>query len=149
MSEKKDEFKIIYPLVERNIVQRHRNKFWNEQSIQLDLPAFLGNCKFCQDKSVRKLATEYLMHPQDIEWNLEMEEKYSNVYKPSSPAYNKFIDSDGGHYSLRGNKSWRTIIQKSKTKFKRASDEYIYEDDLFDQEGSCGSGCNIFESLGI
>lgn len=136
--------KLIYPLVERGYTKNDRNLFWHKSPVKLDLPAFMGNCKFCHEKSNRKLTTEYILRPNDMDWNLNMECKYSNVIKLSSPSYNKFINRDGGHFSLRGNKSWKTIIELSKRKFRLATDEYVYESDLFDLEGGCGSGCSLY-----
>lgn len=147
VSSKRKEFKLLYPLAERGITKEDRNRFWSNQPIQIGLPGFLGNCKFCQEKTNRKLATEYLIHPEDIKWNLSMQDKYSKVIKQSSPSYNSFIEKDGGHYQLRGNRPWQDIIDLSKTKFKKATDEYIYINDLFDSGGSCDQGCNIFEHL--
>jgi len=38
----------------------------------------------------------------------------------------------------------RVSCNGSKNHFSRATDEYIYENDLFDFEGDCGSGCVVF-----
>lgn len=147
ISSNKDEYSIIYPLIERGIVKRDRNRFWANQQIKITIPGYLGNCKNCQEFSFRKLATAYLERPEDMHWNITMQNKYSTVPKANAPSYNHFIERDGGHYSLRGNKPWEYIIDLSKTKFSKATDEYIYINDLFDKGGSCDQGCDIFESL--
>jgi hypothetical protein len=37
------------------------------------------------------------------------------------------------------------LIKMAKTtQFRKATDEYVYENDLFDFEGDCGSGCKVF-----
>lgn len=147
ISSRRKEFKLLYPLAERNITKRERNKFWSKQPIKLDIPAFMGNCKNCFEFTGRKLATAYLLRPEDMDWNLDMQKKYSHIPKENAPSYNIFIDRDGGHYSLRDNKPWEHIIELSKIKFTKATDEYIYENDLFDMGGGCNNGCDIYESL--
>lgn len=147
ISVNKEIYKILYPLIEKNISQKERNKFWSNQEINISIPAYLGNCKFCQEKSLRKLMTEYTLDPSSMEWNIEMQKKYSSIPKDTSQSYNSFIEKDGGHYSLRDNKPWQHVIEMSSKKFKKATDEYIYENDLFDLGGSCNQGCNIYSSL--
>lgn len=147
ISEKREEFKILYPLFERGITTRDRNKFWDNQPIHLGIPAFMGNCKNCFEFTMRKLATVYLERPEDLDWNLEMQSKYSHIPKENAPIYNSFIEKDGGHYSLRQNKPWEYVIEMSKRRFKKATDEYIYLNDLFDKGGSCDQGCNIYSFL--
>ena len=44
----------------------------------------------------------------------------------------------------RQNISLDTLIEMASKPFKRATDEYIYESDLFDIEEECGSGCTVF-----
>ena len=41
------------------------------------------------------------------------------------------------------NESIEDIIEDAKKPFRKATDEYIYENDLFDFETNCGNTCNI------
>src|SRR5690606_2072749 len=79
ISAKWKEFKILYPLAEKGITKKDRNKFWDQQPIHLGIPAFMGNCKNCFEFTMRKLATAYLERPEDLDWNLEMQSKYSHT----------------------------------------------------------------------
>ena len=36
------------------------------------------------------------------------------------------------------------LSNMAKRPFTKATDEYVYENNLFDFEGSCGSGCTVF-----
>lgn len=143
----RDKHKLLYPLIEHNIDQRERNRFWAQQPIQIGMSAYKGNCDMCFEKTNRKLCTIFKEEPEYIRWWLEMEEKYSNILLPNKPSYNEFIDRDGGHYSLRDNQSYKTIGEISRRRFTLATDEYFYENDLFDLGGSCDQGCNIYSFL--
>lgn len=99
----------------------------------------------CFKKSNRKLWTILKEEPQVADWWLKMEERYADKIIETKPNYNSFIEKDGGHYFFRENNSTKEMIQFSKTqKFRMATDEYIYENDLFDQEDECGSACVPF-----
>lgn len=136
---------IFYPLLDNAIDSRLRNKFWADQPIKIKIPAYKGNCDLCFKKSNRKLWTILNEEPQVGKWWLKMEEKYSHIKIDGKPKYNEFIEKDGGHFFFRGNKPTKEMIRESKLKFNKATDEYIYENDLFDQEEDCGSGCVVFQ----
>lgn len=75
-----------------------------------------------------------------------MEQKYSDIRIETKPNYNSFIEKDGGHYFFRENRSTKKLLQESKSqKFNKSTDEYIYENDLFDFEDECGSSCVPFK----
>jgi hypothetical protein len=139
---------VFYPLADKLITTRHRNKFWDKQPISLGIPSFKGNCRKCFEKSNRKLLT---MIKEDLEngiesfWELDMEELYSDIKLEGKESYNSFIENEGGHYFYRGNTPFKKLIEMAKTeKFRKATNEYIYENDLFDQEDECGSACVPF-----
>ena len=77
------------------------------------------------------------------DWWLEMESKYSNIEIEGKDAYNSYI-KNGGAYFNRSNQSLIELIADAKLPFRSATDEYIYENDLFDDEDSCGSSCSAF-----
>jgi len=134
---------IFYPLIENNIDTRLRNKFWNEQKIKIEIPAYKGNCDLCFEKSNRKLMTilqeDYILS----NWWNNMENKYSHRIYENKPSYNYFAEN-GGMFFFRQNLSMNDLIKLSKYPFVKATDEYIYENDLFDYEDECGKGCSVF-----
>jgi hypothetical protein len=71
-----------------------------------------------------------------------MEKKYSLVLIDGKEQYNEMVKS-GGAYFGRMNESIEKLIEDAKRPFKKATDEYIYENDLFDFEDNCGNSCNI------
>lgn len=131
---------IFYPLVENKIDSRLRNKFWSEQPIKLRIKAFEGNCNLCFEKSDRKKMTIYKNNNESVIWWDEMEKKYSTIPIDGKPVYNGFVEN-GGAFFGRQNKSIQELIEQ----FKESTDEYIYENDLFDLEDECGNSCQIFK----
>ena len=134
---------IFYPLIDEKISSIDRNKFWDKQPIKIEIPAFKGNCELCFKKSKRKLMTIIKQQPSITDWWLEMESKYSNIEIEGKDAYNSYI-KNGGAYFNRSNQSLIELIADAKLPFRSATDEYIYENDLFDDEDSCGSSCSAF-----
>lgn len=136
--------KILYPLAERGITKKERNKFWHNMPFTLEIKGYEGNCDMCFEKTNRKLATQYLENPNRIDWWEDMEHLYSDIKLYGKDNYNSFIDKYGGHYSLRNNQPYSTIKLLAKQPFSKSTDEYIYESDLFDQAGSCDEGCSLY-----
>lgn len=137
---------IFYPLLDNAIDSRLRNKFWNNQAIKIKIPAYKGNCDLCFKKSNRKIWSILKEEPKTSEWWIKMEEKYAHKIIETKPNYNSFIEKDGGHYFFRENICTKQKIREANTqKFRMATDEYIYENDLFDYEDECGSACVPFK----
>ena len=134
---------VFYPLLDKGITTRDRNKFWKDQPIQIKIPAFKGNCDLCFEKSNRKLMTIIKQDPHTKNWWLDMENKYSKISIDGKDSYNYYVENGGMNF-YRQNKSIKDLIELSKRPFSQATDEYIYENDLFDLEGDCGSGCIVF-----
>jgi hypothetical protein len=133
----------FYPLIDNKIGTKERNKFWSEQPIKISIPAYKGNCDLCFEKSNRKLMTIISEEPNLIEWWKKMEKKYGSVAIEEKPAYNSYA-KNGGMNFYRENISIQDLVQMAQQPFRKATDEYIYENDLFDLEGDCGSGCQVF-----
>lgn len=133
---------IFYPPFDHNISQRERNLFWKNQNIKLKIPAYKGNCDACFEKSMRKKMTILIEEPEVFEWWNNMELKYSKLPIEGKDSYNEFA-SNGGHFFGRGNQSIDKLKKEAKKPFSKATDEYIYEDDLFDFEDECGSYCTF------
>jgi hypothetical protein len=133
----------FYPLMDKGITTKDRNKFWSLQPIKIKIPAFKGNCDLCFEKSNRKLATIIKQDPKTSEWWIDMTKKYSQLLIDEKPSYNSFAENGGMNF-YRNNLSIFELIEMSKKPFRQATDEYVYENDLFDLEGDCGSGCQVF-----
>lgn len=139
-----DSNNIFYPLIEHNIDHRERNSFWAESPIRITIPAFKGNCDLCFEKSRRKLLT-IIKEDGDVvsDWWDEMENLYSHIPIDGKDVYNG-LACNGGHFFGRGNTPVADLIQMAKQPFRKATDEYIYENELFDFESDCGVNCSIF-----
>ena len=133
----------FYPLLDNGITTKERNKFWKNQPIQITIPAYKGNCDMCFKKSNRKLMTIICEEPDRIKWWEEMTKKYSRIPIDGKPSYNAYAENGGMNF-FRQNLSIEELIEMSKQPFSKATDEYIYENDLFDMEEECGSGCTVF-----
>lgn len=140
------ESNVFYPLMERDITSNDRNRFWDDfgGELYLGIPAYMGNCELCFEKSLRKNLTHLEQEPHISKWYKLMQGKYSRVKLPNKTQYNAMIDEYGGAYFFRGNEKVETLEQLVEGDFKRATDEYIYEDPLLDKEGDCGNSCAIF-----
>ena len=134
---------VFYPLLDNNISTKDRNRFWKDQPIQIKIPAFKGNCDMCFEKSNRKLMTTIVEEPNIINWWDKMITKYSKIPLEGKPSYNVYAENGGMNF-YRENKSIKDLVELAKQPFSKATDEYIYENDLFDLEGDCGSGCQVF-----
>lgn len=133
----------FYPLFDNHISTIDRNKFWVNQPIKIKIPAYKGNCDMCFEKSNRKLITTIVEEPNIIDWWEEMIKKYSKLPIDGKPSYNIYAENGGMNF-YRQNKSIEYLVNLSKQPFSKATDEYVYENDLFDGEGDCGSGCQVF-----
>jgi hypothetical protein len=139
---------VFYPLMDNNIDSKARNKFWKDQPIQITIPAFKGNCDLCFQKSNRKLTTILKEEPKVGDWWGRMVEEYGDKPKPTSKSYtdilNKLLDEDKKMTFYRGYNSVKDLVKMAQKPFSKATDEYVYENDLMDSEDECGSGCSVF-----
>lgn len=133
----------FYPLIENKINTNSRNLFWHKQPFSITIPAFKGNCDLCFEKSFRKLMTILVDDCKTGDWWAKMCEKYGKMPIAGKPSYNVYAENQGMSF-FRENKTVFDIIQMSERKFSKATDEYIYESNLFDFENDCGSGCTVF-----
>jgi 3'-phosphoadenosine 5'-phosphosulfate sulfotransferase (PAPS reductase)/FAD synthetase len=142
VSDKYKENNTFYPPFENKVDQRERNKFWKDQPIKLNIKGYEGNCDFCFEKSKRKRMTIALENPNKLIWWDKMEKKYSLIEIEGKDQYNSMVQS-GGAYFGRLNESIEQIVEDAKKPFSKATDEYVYENDLFDFETDCGINCKI------
>jgi 3'-phosphoadenosine 5'-phosphosulfate sulfotransferase (PAPS reductase)/FAD synthetase len=133
---------IFYPPFENKINKHERNKFWKDEPIKLNIKGYEGNCDLCFEKSKRKKLTIAVENPNKLIWWDEMEKKYSLVEIEGKKQYNKMV-LNGGSYFGRMNESIQQLIEEAKNPFSKATDEYIYESDMFDFESDCGRSCSL------
>ena len=136
---------VFYPLMDRGIVSNDRNKFWKDQPIQITIPAYKGNCDMCFAKSTRKLMTILKEEPNKSEWWDKMIKYYGSIPLDGKKSYNDLMKQNNGVQTFyRDYNTIDDLVELAKHPFTRATDEYIYESDLFDLEDECGSGCQVF-----
>ncbi len=58
------------------IQRKYVNNFWKEQSFDLEIPDYLGNCTWCYKKSDRKLNILAKEYPEVFDFPLRMETEY-------------------------------------------------------------------------
>lgn len=135
---------VFYPLLDKGITKKERNKFWSQQPIKLKIPAYKGNCDMCFEKSNRKLMTILREDPNTGNWWQQMINKYGQIEIKGKDSYNDLLRQNKGQSFYRRFLTIDELVEMAKQPFTKANDEYIYENDLFDQEGDCGSGCQVF-----
>jgi len=136
---------VFYPLMDNKVSKRERNLFWKDQPIQITIPAYKGNCDLCFEKSNRKLMTIIKEEPNLIEWWDRMIKQYGSIKKESSPSYNELMEKNNGVQTFyRSYNTIEDLVKLAQQPFTKATDEYIYQNDLFDLEDECGSGCQVF-----
>lgn len=139
-----EENNVFYPLMDRKISQKERNKFWKDQPIKITIPAFKGNCDTCFAKSNRKLMTILKEEPDKGDWWDRMIKKYGQISLDGKPSYNDLLEENNGMTFYRGYNTIEDLVKMAQLPFISATDEYVYESDLFDSEDECGSGCQVF-----
>lgn len=74
--------KFVYPLIDTIPIDKAGViKWWAEQSFDLDLPTYLGNCDFCFKKSRRKRLTIAKQRPELTEWWADMERRHGEEFR--------------------------------------------------------------------
>jgi len=138
MNEKRVQKRILYPLIEKDMVQMTKPKinfFWKTMPFRLNLKGYQGNCKTCWKKSDKKLYAIALESPKHFDFMDSMEKKYPRVgaeFKKDETCVDRVF--------FRKNRSAIDIINESESfKGKVIDDARIYsiELDLFDDTESC------------
>lgn len=144
VSSKYRENNVFYPLIDNKVDTKYRNKFWKDQPIKIEIPAYKGNCDMCFEKSNRKLMTILKEEPDRGKWWSKMVEKYGQIELEGKNSYNWAINEYGRNSFYREYNTIEDLVKLAERPFHKATDEYVYENDLFDLEGDCGSGCQVF-----
>jgi hypothetical protein len=122
-----DKENLIYPLCdELKVNSKFIRNWWENQSFDLQLKDYEGNCDLCFKKSLKKRLTIIKENPNVANWWEEMENKYSSESIP--------------RFDLRTNKSIKELIELSKRPFTQAKDLFELSKqqcNLFDFETDC------------
>ena len=138
MSSRRIENRIIYPLIEKDMVQMTKPKinfFWKTMPFRLNLRGYQGNCKTCWKKSDKKLWLIAKESPEQFNFMNDMEEKYPRVgaeFKKDETCVDRVF--------FRKHRTAKDILEQSKSfEGKVVDDAQIYdiELDLFDDTESC------------
>lgn len=119
MNPKKEERKIIYPLIQKEFIPMTKPKinfFWKMQPFRLNLKGYQGNCKTCWKKSDQKLYQIAKENEREFLFFQKMELRYGK-YIPETRL--KKMEERGEAVKLpinffRGNRSVEDIINQSK-----------------------------------
>ena len=83
--------------------------------------------------------------PNKGDWWDEMIKRYGTIKLDGKDSYNDLMDKNNGTQTFyRGYNTIEDLVKLAQKPFRKATDEYIYENDLFDLEDDCGSGCTVF-----
>jgi hypothetical protein len=118
---------LIYPLCdELKVNSKFIRNWWENQSFDLQLKDYEGNCDLCFKKSLKKRLTIIKENSNVADWWEKMENKYSSEIIP--------------RFDLRTNKSITEIKQLAKLPFQKAEDLHELSKqqcNLFDFETDC------------
>lgn len=119
--------KVIYPLCDEiKVDRRFIRNWWENQSFDLELKDYEGNCDLCFKKSLKKRLTIIKDNPKVADWWRKMEDKYSSEEIP--------------RFDLRTNKSIEELVEMAKQPFTKAEDLHELSKqqcDLFEFETDC------------
>lgn len=141
---------LLYPLTTiKKTVKNDINTWWSNQSFDLEIKSYEGNCDFCWKKSNRKLMTIIKEDPKVGKWWEEMQEKYGN-FIPESRKDNKNIKLPIRFF--RENQTVNDFVEESKFPFQLARDESkdvaqyrpLTWEEYFDSNDGCSESCEAF-----
>jgi len=119
--------KLLYPLCDEiKVDAKFIRNWWENQTFDLELKDYEGNCDLCFKKSLKKRLTIVKENPKIAEWWEKMENKYSSETIP--------------RFDLRTNKSIAEIKELAKKPFTQAKDLHELSKtqiELFNFETDC------------
>lgn len=134
---------VIYPLIDIWSVDReHILLWWEDQTFDLEIDEFEGNCQACYKKSFHKLHLQMERDPSVFDWTDEMERKYGHINARSKSPYknnSKVWEEKRGCRSVffRGGKS----TQDLRDEHVRLQGNYRKPPE---DEGGCSESCEPF-----
>lgn len=141
----KPKHNVIYPLAhEMPMTKKSVNKWWAQQSFDLKLKGYEGNCDLCWKKSKRKLLTILLEHPEYADWWNNMEMKYGE-YIPDTQKEGRIAPIT----FYRQHESIADYIEDSKMPFRKAKDDFtlaelMHSEPELDFTNGCEESCEAF-----
>ncbi len=146
ISVKRIEYKLIYPLIEKDMIPMTKAKinfWWNNQDFRLNLKGYQGNCKTCWKKSDKKLHQIAKENPSSFDFMINMEDKYSRV----GYEFTKRVGAKDRVF-FRGNKTGKQVLIEAKESkdLKIIDDSQVYEvqTNIFENNESC----DVFSNCG-
>lgn len=82
---KRQELRLIYPLVDADITKADVLHWWNQQGFDLTVPEHRGNCVWCWKKSLRKHLTLAKEDPSAFDFPRRMEQLYAHAGAGGGP----------------------------------------------------------------
>ena len=142
---KKKKHRLLYFAELFSVTKSDVNRFWANQSFDLELKSYEGNCDLCYKKSLRKLMTIVKEHPKFADWWRDMEAKYQ-YFDPRSTGNTPFR-------FFREDMTIDDIIAESKFPFELAIDtskdvenfkQMALWDAYFDSNNGCSESCEVY-----
>lgn len=141
-----------YPLVLIDITKEVVNAFWSLMPFRLKLKGWMGNCKVCWKKSIRKLITIARYHPEWFAFFKIMEDEYGNYLSSGREPSRENIVFPIRFF--RENKSVVDIFEMAKDlSIEDAKDDSLdtnyqvsiyYDGTELDVVNGCVEACNAF-----
>lgn len=132
---------VIYPLAyEFPTTKQMVHKWWTQQSFDLRLKDYEGNCTLCFKKSKRKLLTIIYEHPEFVAWWNRMEIEYGDVKNSRSS------EKEYPTVFYRDNTSVQELFEDSLEDFEHATDAFslsqlMHSDPSMDFTDGCSESC--------
>lgn len=145
ISEKRKEFRLIYPLVNWGITKEMILAECSKWDFDLNIPEHFGNCVGCFKKTLRKLATVSVEDPKQFDFWREIEEEFKShkATKASSDPktgyrriYRKHNTVDD-IFDLAKQPDFKPYRPKMKIQQLGLFDELDYG-------GGCGESCEVY-----
>lgn len=143
---------LYYPLLKIMATKQMINAFWSKMPFRLKLKGWMGNCKVCWKKSIRKLITIARYHPEWFAFFKVMEDEFGDYLKEGREKQRDNIVFPIRFF--RENKSVAEIFEMAKDEsIEDAKDDSvdinyqmsIYHDGTeLDVVSGCVESCNAF-----
>lgn len=140
---KAEQERVFYPLATTfKVTKFDVNAFWANQTFDLELKSYEGNCDLCWKKANRKLMTIAVENPKLVKWWLDMEKKYGYFVAKG----HNISDEQLPRTFFRNHTSMEDILEDTEFPFQKAVDESKLQNTLlqmqnWDKEMDSNDGC--------
>lgn len=122
---------IVYPLIDEWPVDKQDIlNWWEDQTFDLEIEEFEGNCRGCYKKSKRKHFLQMEKDPHAYDWHDRMEKLYATV------------NSTSHRYFFRGDMSTEALRQE----FQRVQGNFRRQLQFEFEVGGCSESCEVFNT---